>query len=281
MTPDLIAWLTGRGGVAHTSSAADAGFGPRAIAAAVAASEVERVRRSWIVAPDCPSSRKRAASVGGRSTCVSAAHDMGLWTPRSEDVHVWVPATASRLDGTGMRLHRATAPVPLIRTDALEPLINVLFHVARCLPPVDALAVWESALRSKKVDADTLAAVVWRSTRASRFARVATFLSDSGLETHFREMMRAIGVSLRQQVWIDGHPVDAVIGERLAIQIDGFAFHSSPADRRRDIRQDARLLLRGYTVLRFDYVQILFEPDYVIDTVRLAMAQGRHLAVAR
>ncbi|MDZ5143227.1 endonuclease domain-containing protein [Microbacterium testaceum] len=212
---------------------------------------------------------------------MSAAHDMGLWAPSSEDVHVWVPATASRLDDAGMRLHRATPPVPVIRTDPLEPIINVLFHVARCLPPADGLAVWESALRSKKVDADTLAAVGWRSTRASRFAHVATSLSDSGLETHFRELMLTIGVRLRQQVRVDGHPVDAVIGERLVVQMDGFAFHSSPADRRRDLHQDARLVLRGYTVLRFDYVQILFEPQYVIDTVRLAMAQGRHLRASR
>lgn len=281
MEPTLADWLTQRGGVAHTSTAAAAGFGPRVISGAVATREVERIRRSWIVTPDCPSSRKRAASVGGRATCVSAAQNIGLWTPTREDDHVWVPRSASRLDETGMRLHRATAPVPMVRTDPLEPTVNVLFHVARCLPPVDGLAVWESALRTKRVDADTLAAVAWRSVRASRFSRVATFLSDSGLETHFRELMLTIGVRPRQQVWIDGHPVDALIGERLAIQIDGFAFHSSPADRRRDLRQDARLILRGYTVLRFDYVQILFEPAYVVDAVRLAMAQGRHLAATR
>lgn len=276
----LIDWLTQHGGIAHTSSATAAGFGPRAVAAAVTAGAVERIRRSWIVAPNCRPSRRSAALVGGRSTCVSAAHDLGLWAPKSSDVHVWVPPTASRLDPTGLRLHRAAPPTPVVRTDPIEPAVNVLFHVARCLSPNDGLAVWESALRKGLVDAHTLSAVVWRSTRARRFARVATFLSDSGLETHFREMMLAIGVVLRQQVWIDGHPVDAVIGERLAVQIDGFAFHSSPADRRRDLRQDARLVLRGYTVLRFDYVQILFEPEEVIATVRLAMAQGRHLRSA-
>lgn len=278
MTRGLVEWLRGRGGVAHTSTAATAGFGPRAIAAAVAAHDVERVRRSWIVAPDCLSSRKKAASVGGRATCLSAARDLGLWAPKGDDAHVWVPSSASRLDLAGLRLHRAVPPVPVARTDPLEPAINVLFHVARCLPPADGLAVWESALRTGAVDAETLSAVTWRSTRAREFARIATFLSDSGLETHFRELMRTIGIVLRQQVWIDGHPVDALIGERLVVQIDGFAFHSAAADRRRDLRQDARLILRGYTVLRFDDVQLLCEPDYVIDTVRLALAQGRHLA---
>ena len=215
--------------------------------------------------------------MSGRVTCVTAAEGLGLWVPRSELIHVWVPSTASRVGGSGVRLHRAAPPVPIARTDPDEPVLNVLFHTARCLPHVDALAVWESALRLRKVDADIVRAVRWRSTRASRFARVATQLSDSGLETHFRELMLSIGVRVRQQVWIDGHPVDGLIGECLAVQIDGFAFHQSPADRRRDLRQDARLVLRGYTVLRFDYMQILFDPQDVIETIRAALAQGRHL----
>ncbi|WP_058623451.1 endonuclease domain-containing protein [Microbacterium testaceum] len=278
MKREFVEWLAARDGVAHTSVAAIAGFGPRVIAAAVAAGDVERVRRSWIVTPGCFAPRKLAASLGGRATCVTAAEGLGLWVPKNEHTHVWVPSTASRVGGTAIRLHRAVPPVPVPRTDPLEPPINVLFHVARCLPHADALAVWESALRTRKVDADILRAVRWRSTRASRFARVATHLSDSGLETHFRELMLTIGVSVRQQVWIDGHPVDSLIGEYLAVQIDGFAFHQSPADRRRDLRQDARLILRGYTVLRFDYLQTLFEPQDVIDTIRAAMAQGLHLA---
>ena len=61
------------------------------------------------------------------------------------------------------------------------------------------------------------------------------------------------------------------------VQLDGFAHHRG-ADRRRDLRADARLVLRGYTVLRFDFVQVLFHPDEVVATIALAMAQGLHLA---
>ncbi|HEX5727911.1 MAG TPA: hypothetical protein VFX99_00635, partial [Microbacterium sp.] len=46
-------------------------------------------------------------------------------------------------------------------------------------------------------------------------------------------------------------------------------------DRRRDIRADARLTLRGYTVLRFDFQQVYFDWDYVEATVLAAVAQGR------
>ncbi|WP_251444597.1 DUF559 domain-containing protein [Microbacterium sp. USTB-Y] len=90
--------------------------------------------------------------------------------------------------------------------------------------------------------------------------------------------MRQIGVRVRQQVWIDGHPVDILIGDRLIVQLDGFEHHRTAADRRRDIRADARLAVRGYTVLRFDYAQVLFEKAFVQESVRAAMAQGLHLA---
>ncbi|GAB6857228.1 DUF559 domain-containing protein [Microbacterium xylanilyticum] len=62
------------------------------------------------------------------------------------------------------------------------------------------------------------------------------------------------------------------------MQLDGFEHHSGAEQRRRDIRADARLALRGYTVLRFDYAQVMFEQAFVQETVRAAMAQGLHLA---
>lgn len=278
MDASLHAWLTRQGGVVHSRTARDAGFSKHHVARAVASGSVRRARRSWLVAAECEPGLCKAAEVGGRLTCVDAAARLGLWVPRRSEVpHVSVPHSAAHHDATGVLLHWAQGPVPLERTDPHEHPLNMLFQVARCLPLKDALAVWESALRRRVVDADVIALVRWRSTRAEAIAKIAGSLSDSGLETAFVALMRRIGVAVRQQVWIDGHPVDGLIGERLVIQLDGFAHHQG-RDRRRDLRADARLALRGYTVLRFDYQQVLFEPDYVIETVRAAIAQGLHLA---
>ena len=272
----LVDWIVSLNGVAHSSQLLAAGYTHRQIADAVNAGGLRRVRRSWLVHPRADPRRVTAAEVGGRVTCLSAAQIAGLWVPQHADVHVAVQATASRNAAEGVRLHWASAPAPVSRTLTEEPIINVLFHVARCAVGNDALAVWESALRKKKVDPDTLRRVAWRSTSASRLAQVAGELSDSGLETRFVRGMRQAGVVVRQQVWIDGRPVDGLIGRSLAVQLDGFEFHSSAADRRRDIEADARLALRGYTVLRFDYFQVFFEWDYVVETIRMAMAQGLH-----
>lgn len=277
MSDALVEFVRRRGGAVHTRTARAAGFTPHVMVTAVSDGRIDRIRRSWLVHPECTPPRRAAASRGGRLTCVSAAAERGLWVPPADDIHIWVPPTASRLDPAHVKLHRAIGPVPLATIEPDEHIVNVLFHVASCLPPADALAVWESALRHRIVDAEVLARVVWRSPRAAEVARVAGALSDSGLESHFRALLTAAAIAMRQQVRIDGHRVDGLIGERLIVQLDGFAFHSTPADRRRDLEQDARLVLRGYTVLRFDYAQVMFDPEAVLDRIRTAMAQGLHL----
>ncbi|WP_296191954.1 DUF559 domain-containing protein [uncultured Microbacterium sp.] len=279
MDASFVTWLASVGGVAHTSTARRAGFSPHRIARSVDAGVVARVRRSWLLAAGCDPHRARAAVVGGRVTCVSAARALGLWVPASPDadrVHVAIAPTDSRLDDADLVLHRATAPIALPRTRTDEHPINMLFHVARCLDPADALAVWESAIRVRAVTAAALAAVQWRSTAARELASLASSLSDSGIETRFIVLLRTLGVPFRQQVSIAGHAVDTLIGERIIAQLDGFAHHSSAADRRRDIAHDARLTLMGYTVFRFDYRQVFFESEWIVDTLLTAIAQQRH-----
>jgi very-short-patch-repair endonuclease len=271
-----VDWLDARHGVAHSSQLRVAGFTQREIAHAVDRGELRRVRRSWLTRPSADERRVRAAEVGGRATCLTAAAMLGLWTPAHADVHVAVQATASRNAAEGVRLHWASAPAPVNRTMTEEPVVNVLFHVARCATPHDALAVWESAIRSRKANVETLRRVAWRSTAAAEYAQVAGELSDSGLETRFARGMRQVGVTVHQQVTIDGRPVDGRIGTSLLVQLDGFEFHRSAADRRRDIEADARLALRGYTVLRFDYFQVFFQWEYVVETILMAIAQGLH-----
>ena len=170
--------------------------------------------------------------------------------------------------------------MPVSRYATSDPVVNVLAPVAECQAQRDALAVWESALRAGAVDRGVLEGVRWRRAVARRFASTASSLSDSGLETRFVLLMRSLGITVRQQVWIDGHPIDGVVRGRLLVQLDGFEHHRA-ADRRRDLRADARLALRGYTVLRFDRYQVLFSPDEVVDSVTTAIAQGLHLSPRR
>lgn len=242
---------------------------------AVAEGVAERVRKRWIVSATCDPDIRCAVEAGGRLTCLTAAKRAGLWTPDHDAIHLAVPPTAARVDRIGLRVHWSRGPAPVPAGSVTDSLINVLFHVARCVPPLEALAVWESAVRSRAVDPLVLKRVEWRSEAARRLAAESSDLSDSGIETRFLILMRTSGITVRQQVRLVGHHVDGLIGRRLVVQLDGFAHHQA-ADRRRDIRHDADLVLRGFTVLRFDYYQVLFQPDAVVAAVQMAIAQGLH-----
>lgn len=175
-------------------------------------------------------------------------------------------------------MHWAVGPVPVAKYATEDPIVNVLFHVARCLPREDALTVWESSLNKELIDRRMLTRIEWGSTHAAALAELASSLSDSGLDTLFLARFSAFGLALRQQVLLDGRRVDFLIGDRLVVQLDGFAHHSSPKDRRRDIEADARLALLGFTVLRFDWKQVVHEWPRVEQTVLTAVAQGLHRA---
>jgi very-short-patch-repair endonuclease len=281
MRTELEDWMRQHHGIAHTRNLREAGFTKHAVLRAVDAGMLERVHRSWLVADHCSSARRAAAEVSGRVTCVTAAREQGLWIPDVEGTHIWVPSTASRNTRLGRVLHWARGPVPVAPFAVDEPILNVLFHVARCLDPKPATTVWESALRKNAVTLPQLRLTRWHSSAATEvLARVGTG-SDSGLETIFLRIAQSCGVPVQQQVLIDGQPVDALIGERLVVQLDGFEFHGKAKDRRRDLRQDARLVLLGYTVLRFDYQQIMFDMHYVQQTILNAIAQELHLLSRR
>jgi len=80
-----------------------------------------------------------------------------------------------------------------------------------------------------------------------------------------------------QQARIAGRFVDGLIGTSLLVQIDGFAFHASSAQRSADVAHDAELRLRGYTVLRFTYPQVVHERATVQRTVQRALAPQLHM----
>ena len=77
------------------------------------------------------------------------------------------------------------------------------------------------------------------------------------------------------QVWLAGHRVDFLIGDRLVLQIDGSTHVGAQRDS--DIRHDAQLMLLGYHVIRVGYDQVVNRWHEVQSHVQRAVAQGLHL----
>jgi very-short-patch-repair endonuclease len=66
-------------------------------------------------------------------------------------------------------------------------------------------------------------------------------------------------------VMVRGFEVDALWErERLIVEIDGFAFHSSPTAFERDRRRDGILAAAGFRVLRVTWRQLTRETDSLL-----------------
>lgn len=66
---------------------------------------------------------------------------------------------------------------------------------------------------------------------------------------------------------------------KLAVELDGARYHTSPEDRQRDLARDAALAALGWVVLRFTYAEVLRDPDAVrakvLEVYRTRLAQLR------
>ena len=58
---------------------------------------------------------------------------------------------------------------------------------------------------------------------------------------------------------------------RLVVEVDGFAYHSSREDVRKDHARAVRLTLLGWRVLRFGWEDVVGRPEHVIAVVREAL----------
>lgn len=276
---DVISLVRERGGVMHRSSLRRAGITSYRIRAELKRGRIIPIGRNRVALPGTSPNVIRAARLGVRLTCVTEAQRRKLWTFNDSKLHVAAPEgySAHRPKSDDIVIHWSLGPSPVVKDVAVEPLANVLFHIARCRPLDYAVATFDSALNKKAITAQELrrlAAAVGGKFAAAVAA--ADGRADSGGETLFRVRMAAHGVHVEPQVVIDGHPVDGLIGKMLVIQIDGFGPHKDAKRRARDLAQDRRLSLRGYTVFRYSSWGVENQWQQIEREVLGAIAQGLH-----
>lgn len=279
MQPQLV--VRQLGGIAHRRALRDRGIRPRNLAIAEEEGSLQRVRRDWLAVPECNPDLLAAVRVGGRLTCISAADVRHVWVVPDGALHIGVAPTAARLHLQGASstmVHWNRLVVPVDRAIALDPIENVLAHIARCQPIDFAVAAFDSAVRTRAIPLRQLEKLA--ATQGSAFRRVVALvnpLADTGIESIPRVRFGRLGITMVPQVLIDGHHVDGLIGQRLVMQFDGYGPHSDRVQRNRDLHEDARLIVQGYSVLRFSRDQVLGDWDFVLASTLTTIAEGGHL----
>lgn len=288
---DLAKYLVESGAVAHISTLRSAGFSPDLVERTAAEGGILRVRRGIYASPWASRELVRAARVGGRLAGTSAARAHGLWTPPGSDLVVEVSNSATRLrdpddasrplgDRNDVRVLWAAEPRPIAQGIGLSPVLDTLRQCILTEPEHIAVAVLDSALRTHPMESLDLARV--ESSLPHRYwplFRLVNRAAESGTESVLRVLLHRAGVIARPQVRVplsDLERMDLLVGDRLVIECDSEAHHGGRKQRLRDLRRDAQLAALGFIVLRFDYAQVLFDPESVLAAVLSYIDRGLH-----
>lgn len=274
--------------IVTTEQLADAGWAARELTRAVRARELIRVRRGHYALPRTDARVLEAVRIGGVLGCVSALERLGVWVAEHPFVHVSLHHSASRLrsprdrhrplsaenrDGSVLHWWPTLGP----NDGAMLSVIDALAQIVRCQPRPLAVSSLDSALHEKIIDESALDRVFEAvPLHFGALRRDIDSRSMSGLETIVRLMVKDAGLRCEPQVTFAGlGDVDLVVEGCIVIETDGHQNHDKLEHRRRDYARDAALAARGYIVLRFNYRQVVHQPEVVMAAIRGALRTHR------
>lgn len=286
-----------RAGVFTRADALAAGFTPAQIRRRVRSgawiAEYAGVLRS-ATTPDSVDLRERAALARAGDGAVlshfSAARRWQLGVPPPAQVWLTVPYERAPQLPEDVRVMRSRhLPASAVRTVAGLPVLEPARTIADLAGHLDRRRLTAVTLEAMQRNLCTHPEIVaWRTRLVGRagMALLRTVLeeADPGLESilaaEFGRLAAAAGVVLVPGFRLrlpDGGEVVCDFAEtvaRIDFECDGFAYHSSPAQRARDKARDRRLFRAGWITVRYDTADIRRRPNATIaDVIRQIAAR--------
>ena len=130
---------------------------------------------------------------------------------------------------------------------------------------VDLSALWRAHLRNKGR---------YGSPAARRLLQAASDGARSEAERLLVKLLREAGITgWRTNYPVGGYEVDVAFpGQKVAIEADGWAFHSDREAFQDDRERQNNIALLGWQVLRFTWLDLTEYPQRVIAEIRFAMS---------
>ncbi len=248
----------------------------RQLQSAVRAGEVVRSGHDLYCLPDVDAGRLVARQLRGALSHLSAAmcHGWKVWSPPAYPM-VTVPRS-SRRDGADARLFWSTLDPADIAQGVTDPVRTVV-DCARALPLAEALAVADSALRSRQVSKAQLLTAADRSPRTGRSrARRVVGHATAQAANPFESALRAIALEVEGFAALAQCPVEAIghcdVGDptlRIALEAESHEYHSEREAFRYDCRRYTSMVCAGWLVLRFTWEDVRHRPEQVRRAVEI------------
>lgn len=236
-----------------------------------------RLRPGWYRGRSAHDAVVRAVQAGGALSCVAALKLHGAWVPPGSDLHVRrSPYHRARKPG---RVHGCRCPgrPRAAVSRAVDTLSDAVTAATSCLSTEAAVAVLDSVLERRLMRLEELTELLSGLPGRRRLLDLIDQRAQSGTETFSRLRLRSRRIRLRPQVTIgDIGRVDLLVGERLVIEVDSRAHHTSPQNYARDRARDRRLVSLGYIVVRLTYEDVMYDWDTVVADIIAIIRRRRH-----
>jgi hypothetical protein len=228
--------------------------------------------RAWCRPWDADAVLDRAALTSvGPPAALSHTTALRRWTlldDALDDVHVIAPARRYPRSQSGLTVHRLARFPPLMRSDGLLTVAPAAAAVMSwpLLAPDRRRAPLIDGTRRKLILPADLQTAVERAPHMPGRAELVELIGliEAGCESELEiwgllHVFDAPGLrhGVRQhwlQTRVGAVRVDlAYVGERVAVELDGWGSHSSREQREKDMRRDAALAALGWITVRFSY----------------------------
>ena len=234
--------------------------------------------------PFTDAARIRAAvwSYGPRAAAsgLAAAWWLGLARFAPDVVEVTVPRNSNGRcrDGTKLRRRDLTA-VDVIERRHLRVTALALTVVEASVRRRGGAKIMDSALQ-QNVDMHRLWQAHLRnkgrygSPAARRLLQAAADNAHSEAERILHRLLKAARITgWKANYPVAGYKVDVGFPkQKVAIEVDGFAFHSDSEDFHQDRKRQNAIALAGWQVLRFTWLDLTEYPDRVIAEIKYAIS---------
>jgi very-short-patch-repair endonuclease len=274
-------------GVITLAQANEAGLTEQAVRRRVRAGRWRRCSPGVFFVDDrefTDAARVRAAVWGyGHSACASglaAAWWLELTRFPPDTVEVTVPRNSHgrRHDGSRVR-RRDLTPVDVVEHRSLRVTALPLTAIEAAVRRGGGPKLMDEALQ-RHTELRQLWGTHLRNTgrhgspAARRLLQAADDGTKSTAERLFTRLLKTSGIcgwTANQTVL--GYEVDVLFrAANVVVEVDGFAFHTGPDSFERDRRKQNALVLAGYQVLRFTWLDLTEYPERVIALVQRAIS---------
>ena len=293
-----------RGGVFALADVAECGLSEHQFRRGVADQQWVPYRGVWILTGSTDGELSRAwAAILRSSTHAVITGPTALRVHRldvapSEPTHrrFAVDANAVCLSVPSVR-HSSIPGVVYLREKfpiVASPLVDLLPTAPRARAVIDSIRLlgWFRAknptfraIQLKWLDADDLAnaTVSFKGRRGIKELRLAAEAVSGGTHADSEARTLAILRGAGFHHFLTNHPVSdrsgfigyldfAFVAERIAIEVDGYAWHSTPERFQHDRTRQNRLVNAGWLVLRFTWDDLTTRPGHVTRTIRSALS---------